>query len=117
MFQSLKYSNLFLRLGLAFVFIWLGADKFINFQYWFNVWTDKSSLGLISKVGIGLQDLVYARAILELLIGTSILSNIFVKSFSVLAIVILVVELIAFGPIDVSVRNIGLIGGLYELIL
>ena len=67
MFQSLRYSNLFLRFGLAAVFIWFGVDKFINPEYWLNAWIPQNIVSLASKAGISGTDVVYASAIFELL--------------------------------------------------
>lgn len=115
MFQSLQYSNLFLRLGLATVFIWFGVDKFLNPQYWLSAWIPQSVLSVASKVGISELDVVYASGVFELLVGASILSNIFIKIFSVLALIFLTVILSIFGISEVLVRNIGLMGGFLAL--
>lgn len=116
MFQSLHYSNLFLRLGLAAVFIWFGVDKFINPEYWLNAWVPQSVVLLVSKVGLGGTDIVYASAIFELLVGASVLSNIFIKIFSVLAIIFLATVLLFFGVSEVLIRDMGLIGGFLALL-
>jgi len=115
-FQSLYYSNLFLRLGLAAVFIWFGVDKFLNPEYWLNSWVPQSALLIASKVGISGIDIVYASGVFELLIGASVLSNIFIKIFSVLALIFLVVVLFTFGISEVLIRDIGLMGGLLALL-
>ncbi|MEK7603791.1 MAG: DoxX family membrane protein [Patescibacteria group bacterium] len=116
MFQSLWYSNLFLRLGLAAVFIWFGVDKFINPEYWLSAWIPQNIVLLASKIGISGVNIVYASAIFELLIGTSILSNIFVKVFSLLAIIFLAAVLLFFGVSEVLIRDLGLIGGFMALL-
>lgn len=116
MFQSLHYSNLFLRLGLAAVFIWFGVDKFINPEYWLNAWVPQSVVLLVSKVGLGGTDIVYTSAIFELLVGASVLSNIFIKIFSVLAIIFLLTILLFFGVSEVLIRDMGLIGGFLALL-
>lgn len=115
MFQSLQYSNLFLRLGLAAVFIWFGVDKFLNPQYWFSAWIPQSVLSMVSKMGISGLDVVYASGVFELLVGASILSNIFIKIFSVLALIFLTAVLFTFGISEVLVRDIGLMGGFLAL--
>ena len=116
MFQSLWYSNLFLRLGLAAVFIWFGVDKFINPEYWLSAWIPQNIVLLASKIGISGVSVVYASAIFELLVGTSVLSNIFIKVFSVLAIIFLVAVLLFFGVSEVLIRDLGLIGGFLALL-
>jgi|SRR3989344_1537470 len=115
MFESLKYSNLFLRLGLAGVFIWFGVDKFISPQYWVSAWVPQSTLSLASKFGITGLDIINISAVFELLVGASILSNIFVKVFSLLAVIFLLTVLFTFGINEVLVRDIGLAGGFLSL--
>lgn len=116
MVQSLRYSNLFLRLGLAAVFIWFGVDKFINPEYWLSAWIPQSIVLIASKIGISGVNIVYVSAIFELLVGASILSNIFIKVFSVLAIIFLATILLFFGVSEVLIRDLGLIGGFLALL-
>ncbi|OGN16097.1 MAG: hypothetical protein A3J47_03245 [Candidatus Yanofskybacteria bacterium RIFCSPHIGHO2_02_FULL_43_22] len=116
MFQSLRYSNIFLRLGLATVFIWFGVDKFINPQYWLSAWVPQSVLVIVSKFGLSGADIVYSSGVFELLVGASVFSNIFIKIFSVLAILFLVVVLFTFGVSEVVVRDFGLMGGFLALL-
>ena len=71
MWQSLKYSNLFLRLGLAFVFFWFGIDKFFHPGYWLNAWVPASIVQLAGLVYLSANALVYAIGVFELLVGTS----------------------------------------------
>mgnify|MGYP001615809934 CR=1 FL=1 len=116
MFQSLRYSNIFLRLGLAAVFIWFGVDKFLNPQYWLSAWIPQSALAIASKIGMSGLDIVYTSGVFELLVGASVLSNIFIKAFSVLALIFLVIVLFTFGISEVLVRDIGLMGGFLALL-
>ena len=116
MFQSLRYSNLFLRLGLAAVFIWFGVDKFLNPQYWLSAWIPQSALSVASRVGVSGMDVVYASGVFELLVGASVLSNIFIKIFSVLALIFLVAVLLTFGISEVIIRDVGLMGGFLSLL-
>ncbi len=116
MFQSLQYSNLFLRLGLAAVFIWFGVDKFINPQYWLSAWLPQSIITVSSKIGMSGIDIVYASGVFELLVGAGVISNVFIKIFSVLAIIFLLVVLFTFGISEVLIRDIGLMGGFFSLL-
>ena len=105
-----------MRLGLAAVFIWFGVDKFLNPQYWLSAWIPQSALSVASKVGISGMDVVYASGVFELLVGASILSNIFIKIFSVFALIFLVVVLFTFGISEGTIRDAGLMGGLLSLL-
>jgi len=115
-FQSLRYSNLFLRLGLATVFIWFGINKFIDPQYWLSAWVTQSVLAMASKLGISGLDIVNISGVFEVLVGISVLSNIFMKVFSVLAIIFLGGILFTFGLSEILVRDIGLVGGFLSLL-
>jgi len=92
------------------------VDKFLNPQYWLSAWIPQSVLSIASRVGINGMDVVYASGIFELLVGASVLSNIFIKIFSVLALIFLVVVLFTFGISEVLVRDIGLMGGFLALL-
>jgi len=116
LFQSLRYPNLFLRLGLAVVFIWFGVDKFIHPEYWLSAWIPQNVLVFASKLGVSGTDVVSASGVFELLIGASVLSNIFIKIFSVFALIFLVAVLLTFGISEVTVRDIGLMGGFLSLL-
>ncbi|MBI2674345.1 MAG: DoxX family membrane protein [Candidatus Yanofskybacteria bacterium] len=116
MFQSLRYSNIFLRLGLAAVFIWFGVDKFLHPEYWLSSWIPQSSLLIASRIGISGMDVVYVSGVFELLVGASVLSNIFIKIFSVLALMFLVAILLTFGISEVIIRDVGLMGGFLALL-
>ncbi len=102
MFTSPRYSYLFLRLGLAFVFLWFGAGSFINPDYRLNAWLP--------------QQFIYILGIFEMLVGLSLLFDIFTKLFSLLAIIFLTVILVINGLTEIIVRDVGLISGLLAVL-
>lgn len=116
MWQSLKYSNLFLRLGLAFVFLWFGVDKFFHPGYWLSAWVPPSIVGLAMLAHITANTLIYAIGVFELLVGISLLANMYVGFFGSLAILFLAAMPFFQGFNEVIVRDIGLIGGLLSLV-
>ena len=61
-------------------------------------------------------DIVYASGVFELLVGAGVISNVFIKIFSVLAIIFLLVVLFTFGISEVLIRDIGLMGGFFSLL-
>ena len=61
-------------------------------------------------------DIVYTSGVFELLVGASVLINIFIKVFSVLALVFLITVLFTFGISEVTIRDIGLMGGFLSLL-
>ena len=115
MFQSLKYSNLALRISLAFVFLWFGIDKFFHPDYWFNAWVPQSVASLLERFGFGSLDIVYALGVFEVLVGVSLLTNIFMFLFSALSVLFLISIMFFNGFSEVMVRDVGLMGALLSL--
>ncbi len=116
MWQSLRYSNLFLRLALAFVFLWFGIDKFFHPTYWLNAWVPETVINAAAFFHIGASMVVYTVGVFELLVGISLLANMFVGLFGSLATLFLIVVSVTSGFNEVLVRDIGLIGGLLSLV-
>lgn len=117
MFQSLKYSNLVLRLSLATVFLWFGVDKFLHPDYWFNAWVPQSVSSLWQQAGLGSVNIVYLSGVFEILVGVSLITNIFVFFFSALTILFLLSIMFFNGFNEIVVRDIGLVGGFLSLML
>lgn len=115
MFQSLKYSNLALRLFLAVVFLWFGIDKFLHPDYWFNAWIPQSISSLWQQIGLRPMDMIYVLGVFEILVSVSLIANIFVFFFSILSILFLMSVMFFNGPSEVIIRDVGLIGGFLSL--
>ena len=115
MWQSLRISHLFLRLSLAAVFLWFGLDKFFHPGYWLDAWVPSSIVHLASLFHISGDVLVYGFGVMELLIGISLATNMFVEFFALLGAVFLISISFFYGFNEVIVRDIGLIGGLCAL--
>lgn len=115
MFYSLKYSNIFLRIGLAFVFFWFGIDKFIHPDYWLNAWMPVRIIDFMVSLKIQGSDIVFLIGIFEILVAISLLTNIFVSIFSILAVLFLASIFIFHGVSEVLIRDMGLIGGLLSI--
>lgn len=116
MFASIKTSNLLLRLGLAFVFLWFGIDKFIHPDYWINAWMPFWLQGILAHFGIGNLNFIYANGIFEVVIGLGFVFNIFVKLLALLTVLFLLLVIISFGLNEVTIRDVGLIGAALALI-
>ncbi|MDZ4209884.1 MAG: DoxX family membrane protein [Candidatus Curtissbacteria bacterium] len=116
MWQSLRISNLILRLSLAGVFLWFGIDKFFHPIYWINAWTPDFFINLIATLNISTHTLMYSVGVIELLVGISLVSNMFVDFFALIAIVFLISVSLFHGFNEVLVRDIGIIGGLLSLV-
>ena len=116
MVQSLKYSYLALRIGLALVFLWFGIDKFLHPGYWADAWLPQSIAHIVERVGLSQNEFMYLNGIFEIIIGTSIISTIFIRFFAAAAVVFLISVFIFHGFNEIIVRDFGLIGGLLALI-
>ncbi len=116
MWQSLRISNLILRLSLALVFLWFGIDKFFHPSYWIDAWVPSSVISFIGMLHISVNGLLYTMGVAELLIGISLASNMFVDFFALIAALMLVVISLFNGFNEIIVRDIGLIGGLLALV-
>ncbi|HEY4474737.1 MAG TPA: DoxX family membrane protein [Candidatus Paceibacterota bacterium] len=116
MIQSLKYSNLALRLSLAIVFFWFGIDKFFRPDYWVNAWVPQSVSLFAENFKMRPIDIIYISGVFEILVGTSLVTNIFIVFFSMLSLAFLGSIMFFNGFSEVLVRDIGLMGMFLSLI-
>lgn len=116
MFQSLKYSNLVLRLSLAIVFFWFGIDKFFHPDYWVNAWVPQSVSLFAANFKIQPIDIIYISGVFEVLVATSLTTNIFITLFSSLALLFMGSIMFFNGFSEILVRDIGLMGVFLSLI-
>lgn len=116
MLASTNASNLFIRLGLAFVFLWFGIDKFVHPSYWLNAWLPSWFQAVLNFLNINGLNFVYANGIFEIIVGLGFLFNIFVKLFAFLTILFLLSIVLSFGLNEVIVRDVGLIGAALALL-
>ena len=116
MIQSLKYSNLALRLSLAIVFFWFGIDKFFHPDYWVNAWVPQSISLFAENFKMRQIDIIYISGVFEILVGTSLVTNIFIVFFSMLSLAFLGSIMFFNGFSEVLVRDIGLMGMFLSLI-
>lgn len=114
---STKYSYLALRIGLAIVFFWFGVDKFIHPGYWLDAWVPVWAVGFVGKFGISAHQFIFLNGIFEVLIGLSLVTHVFTKIFSLLGALFLIAIVIFVGISEVTIRDAGLIGGLFAILL
>ncbi len=118
MFQSLRYSQIALRIGLAIVFLWFGIDKFIQPQYWLDAWVPQGVQALVGRLGIGPTDLMHLLGIMEIVVALSLATGFFIRYFSGVAAVFLIIVMSVNGFKDILlVLDIALIGALMALVL
>ncbi|MBI2062666.1 MAG: DoxX family membrane protein [Candidatus Yanofskybacteria bacterium] len=116
MFTSSRYSYLALRLGLAVVFLWFGIDKMFRPAYWLNAWVPQNIQTLIAQFSVTGLQFIYLNGIFEILVGLSLITGVFAKFFSVLAILFLLSVLIFVGISEVTVRDFAMIGGFIAIV-
>ena len=101
---------------MAGVFLWFGIDKFFHPVYWINAWTPSSVVELVSIVNISSHTFIYFIGVVELLVGISLVSNMFVDFFALIAVIFLISVSLFHGFDEVLVRDVGIIGGLLALV-
>jgi len=116
MIQSLKLAQLMIRLGLALVFFWFGIDKFIHPSYWMNAWLPNAIASGVEGIGLTAQNFVYLVAIIEVLVGTSLVSTLLMRWFAVVGIVLLAMVMPFQGFSPIFIRDLGLISALLAII-
>lgn len=117
MIYSTRYASLALRLGLAAVFFWFGVDKFFHPAYWLNAWVPPWAVELLGKFGVTGTQFIYLNGVFETLIGLSLLTGVFTRFFSLLGILFLTSVLFMVGLSEITIRDLGLIGGLASVFL
>ena len=119
MFQSIRYSHLALRIGLALVFMWFGVHKLLHPQYWLDAWMPQAAQAFVERFSVSPRDAMNLIGIAEVLIALSLLTGYFIRWFAAVAALFLVsVSLVHLqGFNEVLVRDLGLVGALVALIL
>lgn len=117
MFSSSRYAYLALRLGLAAVFLWFGIDKMFHPSYWLNAWVPERIVKILSEFGLPGIQFVYINGVFEILVGLSLITGVFTKFFSALAVIFLINVLLFVGINEVTVRDFAMIGGFIAVLL
>jgi uncharacterized membrane protein YphA (DoxX/SURF4 family) len=117
MFQSIRHSQLVVRLGIAAVFLWFGIDKFIEPQYWVDAWMPQSIQQGIGYIHMAPADAMFLLGIFEVLVALSLVTGFFLRWFATLAAVFLIATLGFQGLNEGTVRDLAIIGGLVSLVI
>ena len=117
MIFSTKYSYLVLRFGLAIVFFWFGVDKFLHPDYWLQAWVPDWVLTMIQSLGVTGTQFIIINGIFEVLIGLSLVTGVFMRLFSAVGILFLIGITLFLGVTEITVRDIGIVGGLLAIFL
>ncbi|MBI2057559.1 MAG: DoxX family membrane protein, partial [Candidatus Yanofskybacteria bacterium] len=100
----------------AAVFLWFGIDKFIHPSYWLNAWVPQWFVDFIGRFGTSGLQFIYLNGVFEVLVGVSLLSGFLMRFFSFLSVLFLAAILFIAGFSEVTVRDLGLIGGFLSLL-
>ncbi|MEK6860422.1 MAG: DoxX family protein [Nanoarchaeota archaeon] len=97
-----KLSNLFIRIGIGFVFFYFGIDKFFHTQAWMN-WIPPK---LTFILPISAQTFTYILGVIEMVIGLFVFIGFFTRIFATIASVILLAIIVSIGFNEVAARDI-----------
>lgn len=117
MFRSLRSSQLIIRIGLAAVFLYLGAEKILGPDVWANEWLSVSVRESVRHLGMSPRDPVLLAAILEVLVGVSLVSGYFIRTFAGIGIVLLGLAAVVQGFSPNAVSSAGLMAVLVALVV
>ncbi|KKU55554.1 MAG: hypothetical protein UX77_C0010G0045 [Parcubacteria group bacterium GW2011_GWA1_47_11] len=106
MWHSFKISHVLVRIFLAVLFFWCGADKFFHPDYWLNNWIP----GPVST-----DAAAYLIGAVEILIGVSLATNMFIGFFSVIGTAVVAALFLTHGLNQIFAQGLGLIGPLLAL--
>ena len=84
--------------------------------YWLNGWVPDFIVSMLSRFGVSGTQFIYINGIFEILVGLSLLTGVFNKFFSVLAVIFLVSIFVFIGFNQSTIRDLGLMGGLVAVI-
>ncbi|NCN51965.1 hypothetical protein GW931_03060 [archaeon] len=98
-----EIASAVLRWGVSFVFLVFGIWQLVNPTSWVGYVP-----GYVYGLGISISLIIILNGILDLLIGVSLVSGIYLRFFSVLGVLRILVIAFSLGWNDVFVRDIGL---------
>ncbi len=116
MFTSYNLSYLIIRLGLAAVFLWFGIDKLIHPAYWLEAWVPVWLIVFLAKISFSGVQFIYIAGIFEVLVGLSLIAEIFTKFFAGLAILFLFAIVVTNGLNEIMVRDVGLMASFLAIV-
>lgn len=117
MFQSAHSSQLAVRIGLAFAFLWFGLDKFTHPQAWIHVWLSLPVGDFFTRLHIGASDVANIVGLAEVLVGLSLATGFFARMFASVGIGILLVSILLHGMAAPLSYHVALMGGLVAVII
>jgi uncharacterized membrane protein YphA (DoxX/SURF4 family) len=112
---TFRYSSWALRAGLVLVYLWFGIDKFIQPNYWIDGWMPLWAQHVVASIGMGPVNAIILLGLFEVLVAVSLATGFFSRVFSSIAAAVLIVVIITHGLNEITVRDLGLIGGLLAL--
>jgi len=110
--EKSELAKAVLRLGVGVVFLTFGIWQVINPNSWIGYIP-----GYVYSFGISVSLLVLLNGILDLVIGLSLVSGIYLRFFSVVGILRILVIAFSIGFNGVFVRDVGLAFALFAVYL
>lgn len=99
------FASLFLRIGLAVIFLWFGIDKFFNPSVWANFVPE----WMLPLIIINMTVFIYIQGAIEAIIGALLIVGYKTRIAALAAAVTLFVILISVGLNDIGLRDFGLL--------
>jgi hypothetical protein len=110
---SKKWAKIFLRVGLAFVFVWVGLKSWLEPDSWIGF----VPLWLENALPISLALFLKIHAVFNLVLGFWLLSGRWLIVVAAIASFYILTVLVAAGINDITFRDIGLLGASVALLI
>ncbi len=117
MYQSLQYSQLSIRIGIAAVFLYFGIEKFVEPAVWGAAWIPVWLQDATSSIGMSIVNVMILIGMFEVLVAASMLTGFFLRLFAGLAAVFILLIFVMHGINDVLIRDVSILAGLVALLL
>ncbi len=115
MFQSLRASQIVLRLGCALAFLWFGIGAFMQPQYWIDAWVPAGVAHAVSLTGMSALNLMVLVGIFEILVAASLATGFFLRWFAIAGALMLLAASGSHWWADTFVHDVGLFAALVAL--
>lgn len=111
-----KYKNFapaLLRLGLAMVFIWFGANQLLDQTMWVKLIPEQ----IVSMTGLSPEAIVIANGVFEILMAVLLSFGIWIRLVAILLSVHLLMIIGDLGLTAIGVRDVGLLLAMLSVFL
>ncbi len=108
-----SFSTLILRLGVGFVFLFFGIDKFIHPETWIG-WV---SPRLFYYFPFSQEVFIYLDGGVEAVVGIMLVLGFYTRIFALIASLLLIGILVTVGITDITARDVAILAGAISLMI